>query len=436
MKVIDNVMNSIQDHAMQIYPEELFYQYQILAKSFLEKNAADIKLAASNIAKIKNTLKKSKINIDWEMFFENLIEKVEKGEDISVKDIVTVEYTPVEMSQYLKQLATIIAKRRNEEDNEKMRLCKSIYGFTSCIEPCAYGSYGSCLFVARKNDKPSLAEKMLGNITSVEGYMKEIKAASQYATNLKLITTSHKVSSHVLEVILNTVKKTRNDEELRNFPICVSLGALDEKQIITLKKAGVTRINHNLETSYYNALYLSAVANNSDDSNGCRVSIDSAHEYQKRLTTLITALNNKMHICSGGMFFYGDDEIAEDRILLYLTLNELDKIYKYNSSPFNVYVPLKDIVNESIGWFNAFELPCVERKKTIDSFSIFKTIIAFSLVVHANHKIVISAGSKWLGQEYYSLAVELGGGAGLASYLQQMGSHKSIEIVQKINSKY
>jgi biotin synthase len=434
MKVFDSVMNSIKEHAKGIYPKELFSQYQNLEKSYLEKNEADKKTAASNIAEIKSSLKKRKININWEMFFESLIEKVEKGEDIPIKDIVTVEYAPSEMSQYLLRLAGSVAKRRNAVDDEKIRLCKSIYGFTTCVEPCGYGSYGSCLFASRENNESSIAEKMFGNITTTEEYLKEIKAASQYATNLKLITTSHRASSDVLEVVLNSVKKTREDKEVRDFPICISIGSMDEEQIIMAREAGVTRINHNLETSYYNALYLSTISNNSDACD--KETADSAHEYRRRLTTLTSALQNKIGVCSGGMFFYGDDEIAEDRILLYLTFKELDKIYKNNSSPFNVYVPLKNIIDESVGWFNAFALPCVNRENTIDSFTIFKTLVTFSLVVHANHKIVISAGSKWIGDEYYSLAVELGGGAGLKSYLQQMDSEKSIEIAQKINSKY
>lgn len=436
MNVFEKVMNSIKEHGKEIYPKELFSQYESLEKSYLEKNETDKKILANNISEIKNSLKKRKIDINWEMFYKNLIEKVEKGEDIPIKDIVTVEYTPSEMSQHLLGLAELIAKRRNEQDDEKMRLCSSIYGFTTCLEPCAYGSYGSCLFAARENNQPSIAEKMLGNITTAEEYTKKIKEASKYATNMKLITTSHKPKKDVLDVILKAVKNTREDKELHDFPLCASIGSLNEEQIIMAREAGVTRINHNLETSYYNALYLSAIANNSGTDNGQGISTDSAHEYQKRLTTLTTALENKIGFCSGGMFFYGDDEIPEDRILLYLTFKELDKIYNYNSSPFNVYVPLKDIVDESIGWFNAFELPCVKRDDTIDGFTILKTLVSFSLVVHAKHKIVISAGSKWIGDEYYSLAVELGGGAGLKSYLQQMDSEKSIEIAKEINSKY
>lgn len=436
MDIFNKVMDSIKQHAKEIYPQELFNEYQNLEKSYMDKNEASIKTTADKITEIKSSLKKRAISIDWDVFFKDLSKKVESGEEVSINDIVTLEYAPSETKECLVQLAKLIAKRRNEQDEEKMRLCKSIYGFTTCMEPCAYGAYGSCLFASRKDNEPSIAEQMLGNITTADEYTKEIKLATEYATNLKLITTSHKPTNEVLDVILEAVKRTRADEKIKDFPMCASVGSLNEEQIVMARDAGVTRINHNLETSYYNALYLSSIANNSGENNGQGISTDSATEYQKRLTTLTAALTNKIGICSGGMFFYGDDEIPEDRILLYLTFKELDKIYKINSSPFNVYLPLQDIIDESIGWFNAFSLPCVKRDKVIDSFTIFKTLVTFSLVVNAKHKIIISAGSKWIGDEYYSLAVELGGGAGLKRYLQQMNSEKSIEIAKEINSKY
>jgi len=438
VRAFTEVINNVKEYALKIYPEDLLCQYQLLEKSFSEKNEADKKLIASKITKIKNEINKNKLKIDWEFFFDSFIQKVENNEQIPIKDIVTLEYAPEDMSEYVLRIAAIMANKRNKPACERIRLCKSIYCFTTCLKPCAYGSYGSCLFAARKDNEPSIAEKMFGNITTVDEYMKEIMAAkhSQFSNNIKLITTSHQVNKDVLEVILSTLKKARNDEELYNFPFCVSLGAVDKEQILLLKEAGATRINHNLEASYYNALYLSTISNNSNKDDDKDLKADSLNEYMKRLTTLITALENKIGICSGGMFFYGDDEIAEDRILLYLTLNELDKIFNVNSSPFNIFVPLKDIVDESMGWFSAFELSCVERKESINSFKIFKTLIAFSLIVPTNHKIVISAGSKWLGDKYYKLSVELGGGAGLASYLQQMDSHKTIEIAQMINNQY
>lgn len=428
MTEFDAIMDRVQEHAVQVYPKDLFDQYRLLEKKFWERDETAKLQIAYKIKEIKESINQKRLSLDWKSFFNNLLGKVENKDRISLKDIITMEYAPVEMSEHIIKISKIIAKRRTEENSEEVRVCKSIYGFTTCIKPCAYGAYGSCLFAARKNDDKSLAEKIFGNITTVGGFLKEMEALT-FSNNRKLITTSHKVNNEVLEVILNTIRAARNNSSLASLPICVSLGHLNEAQIVQLKDAGATRINHNLETSYYNSLYLAAISNNQNN-NGDKT--NSSNEYRKRLTTLITALKNKIGVCSGGMFFYGDDEIVEDRILLYLTLNELDKIFEINSSPFNVYVPLRDIVDESIGWFNAFELPSVERKETISRFTILKTLLSFSLIASTHHKIIISAGSKWLGDEYYKLAVELGGGAGLANYLQQMDNEKTIATVQAL----
>ncbi|WP_434133793.1 hypothetical protein KIAC18_002122 [Sporomusa sphaeroides] len=435
METFDVVMNAIRQYAMQVYPDELLYQYQVLEKSCLESNEKEKQQAVQRIRKIKNELKMAKPKVEWETFFAHLEDKVEHGDNISIADIITTEYAPPETAHHLLSLARAIAKRRNELNGENTRLCKSIYGFTTCLNPCAYGSYGSCLFAARRDNEPSIAEKMFGNITTVDEYVNEIRAAKteQHANNVKLITTSHKVDSNVLEVVTSAIKKTRRDENIKDIPICVSLGSVDEEQILKLKEAGATRVNHNLETSYFNALFLASIASNKDNGKLQGQKVDSVGEYKKRLTTVVTALKNEMTICSGGMFFYGDDEIPEDRILLYLTLNELDKIWKTNSSPFNVFVPLKDIIDESVGWFNAFGLSCVDRSNSIDGFAIFKTLVTFALIVPPRHKIMLNAGSKWFGEEWFSLAMELGGGAGLASYLQQVNSHRTVEIAQLID---
>ncbi len=274
---------------------------------------------------------------------------------------------------------------------------------------------------------------MLGNISSVDEFVCAIKEKS-FSNNRKLITTSRKVTKRQFQVILDTIKAIRceNETEISTLPMCVSLGSLNEHHIIELKSSGATRINHNLETSYYNSLYLSSLSQAAENHQG--KSKIANNEYQRRLSTLLNGLKNDIGFCSGGMLFYGDDETIEDRILLYLTYRELDTIKAGNSSPFNVYVPIDEIVEKSSEWFDTFDLPVIERKERIDRYRILKTLISFTLIVSSQHKIIVSAGSKWLGNEYYELAVKLSRGAGLANYLQQIDSQTTRNVVNKLNS--
>ncbi len=432
MTELNELMDTIHNLAAQIYPEPIFKAYKELEKNFHDRpKAVEI---ASRIKQLKTEYNKEIVAMDWDTFFEVLKESVAMGRNVSVKDIVTMEYAPEDHAHYVIDILNMVAEKRMAENKEAIRVCQSIYAFTTCLKPCAYGTYGSCLFVPRAGTKKSMAEQIFGNITTVEEFVSAIKDKS-FSNNRKLITTSHKIDDHPFKVILDTIKKIRRDPdpETRDLPMCVSLGSVDEQQILQLKEAGATRLNHNLETSYFNSLYLSAMAQNSDREEQNNKQFHN--EYHKRLTTLLTGLKNDMGFCSGGMFFYGDEEIIEDRILLYLTFSELDKIKKGNSSPFNVYVPLDEIVDKSTGWFNAFELPAIERKTTIDRFRILKTLLSFSLIVSSQHKIIVSAGSKWLEKEYYEIAVRVGGGAGLANYLQQIDTETTKEVVMKLQKE-
>ncbi len=297
MKKYNDVMRLIREYAKELYPETLLDNYHRLEKSMADHNASEAKRIADRIRRIKLDLNAREANIDWEGFFEDVTYKVRNDAPIPLADIVTLEQAPPESAANVFHLAEILAADRYGRNGENVRLCKSIYGFTTCTNPCAYGSYGSCLFASREGDDVSIAEKMFGNVTTVQAYLEKIRTAktNDCSNNLKLITTSHKVDEKVLGVILTTLRKARKDPDFKDFPFCVSLGSVDEKQIVRLKEAGATRINHNLETSYYNAMYLAAVSNGENGGGHERA---GAREYAKRLKTLITALENKMSIAA------------------------------------------------------------------------------------------------------------------------------------------
>ncbi|WP_028885517.1 radical SAM protein [Teredinibacter turnerae] len=429
MTTLNDLVRKIQTLAEEIYPPDLSAAYSELENSLSDtRNAIKI---AKKIKELKQTYKTKAYSIDWSDFFERITQDFKNGSSISIEDIIKLEYAPEDQADNVIELLNVVAANRATENNEAIRVCQSIYAFTTCLTPCNYGTYGSCIFVPKDNEETSVAERILGNINTVDEFVDAIKNKS-YSNNRKLITTSRTITSHQFRVILNTIREIRasDDPHCRDLPMCVSLGSLNEDHIIQLKDAGATRINHNLETSYFNSLYLSAMSQMEDEQKPKKKTLDNEHK--RRLSTLLTGLKNDIGFCSGGMLFYGDDEMVEDRILLYLTYRELDKIKGGNSSPFNVYVPLDEIVEKSSEWFSTFELPVIERKAQVDRYSILKTLLSFSLIVSSQHKIIVSAGSKWLGDEYYALAVKLSGGAGLANYLQQIDSETTKNVVDKL----
>ena len=87
--------------------------------------------------------------------------------------------------------------------------------------------------------------------------------------------------------------------------ICTSLGLLSEEQARRLKKAGVDRYNHNLESSerFYS-------------------SFCTTHDFSDRVATAKTAKTAGLELCSGGLIGMGEN--LQDRVDLAFALRDLD----------------------------------------------------------------------------------------------------------------
>lgn len=99
--------------------------------------------------------------------------------------------------------------------------------------------------------------------------------------------------------------------------LCSSLGLLEPQQAINLKRAGLKRYHHNLETS-----------------REFFPKICSTHSFEERVETIKTARSAGLEICSGGIFGLG--ETWEDRISLAFELKEL----QVHSIPLNFLNPI------------------------------------------------------------------------------------------------
>lgn len=102
--------------------------------------------------------------------------------------------------------------------------------------------------------------------------------------------------------------------------VCVSHGFLDKEKAEVLKRAGLDRLNHNLNTS--NRYY----------SNIC-----STHEYQDRLKTLKEAHSANLQVCSG--IIVGMGETIDDIYDMACSLRGL----KAESIPINFYMPIEGV---------------------------------------------------------------------------------------------
>jgi len=142
-------------------------------------------------------------------------------------------------------------------------------------------------------------------LLSVEEITQAAEKAEEVGAHCFGIVTSGRAGASRtsdLEVILDAVKVLAGRNTLS---IGAALGELDRATAMALRTAGVTRYNHNLETS---ARHFGNIC--------------TTHTYNDRMRTVVAAKEAGLEVCCGGIFGMG--ETAEDRIDLALALRKLE----------------------------------------------------------------------------------------------------------------
>jgi len=122
--------------------------------------------------------------------------------------------------------------------------------------------------------------------------------------------------------VLEAVKLIRADTSLK---VCASTGVLNAEEGRSLKEAGVVRYHHNLEAC-----------------RGFYPEICSSHSYEERASTVRTAREAGLEVCSGGIIGLGEG--WEHRVDLALELAELG----VDSVPLNILDPIPGTPLEAI----------------------------------------------------------------------------------------
>lgn len=128
------------------------------------------------------------------------------------------------------------------------------------------------------------------------------QAAAMGAVKYCMVTSTRGPSQRDLDTICQAVRQIKAEV---NINICTSLGLLKEGQAEQLAAAGVTRFNHNLESSRHHF-----------------PEICSTHDYDERIATVKRARAAGMEACCGGIMGMG--ESLEDRVALAMELRELE----------------------------------------------------------------------------------------------------------------
>jgi len=157
-----------------------------------------------------------------------------------------------------------------------------------------------CAFCAQSGHYDTNCETY--GLRSTDQILEAARAAHQAgALRFCTVTSGGALSSHEFDAVIESLKRVNAEVEIS---LDASLGFLDEEKVLRLKEVGVTRYNHNLETS-----------------RDCFPSICTTHTFDQRVDTVRTVLGQGLSACCGGIMGMGETPIQ--RIDMAFTLAEL-----------------------------------------------------------------------------------------------------------------
>lgn len=211
-------------------------------------------------------------------------------------------------------------KIRNHFKGNRVELCAILNAKSgACSEDCSFCAQSS----------KSSASIRIYPLVSKEIILQKAKEAK--ALDIKrfsIVTSGKRLSDKDLSTILDIIPAIRN---LGLLP-CASLGLLKEREFSLLKKAGLDRYHHNIETS-----------------EKFFPSICSTHGYKDKIRTIEAAKLSGLSVCSGGIFGMG--ETWEDRIDMAFSLRRLD----IDSVAINFLIPIKGTALANMPMLHPFE---------------------------------------------------------------------------------
>lgn len=186
-------------------------------------------------------------------------------------------------------------------------------------------------------------------LRSGEEILAAARSAAEFgAARFCTVTSGGALSAKDFDTLIDSLNRVRAEVDIA---LDASLGFLDEERAERLQKAGVTRYNHNLETSrdHY-------------------PSICTTHKFDQRVDTVRKVMNKGFSACSGGIIGLGESPLQ--RLDLAFTLADLG----VDCVPLNILNPRPGTP--------------LEKAVPPEPLEIIKTIAIFRLILpHATIKV-------------------------------------------------
>lgn len=234
---------------------------------------------------------------------QKLKQKVMDGKEITKEEAMTLAESDLDE---LCQAADEIRKH----------FCGNVFDICSCINVKGGKCSEDCKFCPQScfNDKVEVKpHTLIGSDQMLEeaAYM-----AQKGVVRCDLVSSGRRLPKDDVRKIVQDIEKIRKKT---GIAVCCSFGLLDREECEMLRKAGITRLHNNLESS---RTFFTGVC--------------SSHSTDDKMATLRAARAAGLTLCSGCLINLG--ESMEDRIELALMERELG----VKSIPVNVLNPIKD----------------------------------------------------------------------------------------------
>jgi biotin synthase len=304
-------------------------------------------------------------------------DKVLGGGSVSMKEILPLSEAK---GPDITDLAAVANRVRDEFNGNKIDLCSLLNAKSGrCSEDCAF-----CAQSAHYKTEAPIYPLM-----SADQMVREAKEAQKRGTGrFCLISSGRQLDDKEFEVILNGLDRIRKETSL---DLDCSLGTLSVEKAEALKKVGVTRYNHNLETA------------ESHFSKMC-----TTHSFQDRVQTIEVLKEQGFSICCGGIIGLG--ESPQQRLELAFSLRQLG----IDCIPFNILNPRPGTP--------------LERSESVPPLEIIKTIAIFRLIIPRG-TIKIAGGREANLRDVQSLALLAGAnGLILGNYLTTLGRNTEDDL--------
>jgi len=189
------------------------------------------------------------------------------------------------------------------------------YEFCSIINAKSGACTEDCAFCAQSGfyRTPINIYGLVPKEEIIEGARRGVEfGANRYC----IVLSGKRASAEEIRRIAEAVREIREKEDLP-INVCVSAGTLGREDLEVLRSIGVSRVNHNLETS-----------------ENFFPRIVTTHSWGERYETILRVKEAGLSTCSGGVFGVGESD--EDRVDLALTYRELN----VDSIPLNFLMPI------------------------------------------------------------------------------------------------